>query len=528
MFLLIDNYDSFTYNLVQAFYALGLNPIVRKNDDPEILKLAKDPQLELVCISPGPGHPAEAGLCSQFLDNLNPQIPVLGVCLGHQILGLYGGGKISIAPLINHGKQSEITHNKEGIFEELSNPLLVGRYHSLIVEQTPQSQKVFTVTAYGPLGEAMALQYKDRPWVGLQFHPESILTPDGLSILANFPKMAGKKIKAKISQIIDTLALGKDLNEETAAQGFELLMDGKLTAAQAGAFLMGLRMKGETPLELDQAVKTVLARAVPVKSPSGKAIDIVGAGGDYKHTFNCSTAASLIMAGMGYKVVKHGNRAVSSTCGAGDILELLNFPIESDPEKAMSHADKCNFTFLFAPYFHPSFKNIGPTRKELGVRTLFNILGPMLNPSRPSYLLMGVPQAELVQIVAQTLAKSHWKKAAVIWGSGGYDEITAFGPAKIALIENGNVTEIDFDPARYGFTPGNPDELTVKNKEEALDTIKNILNNTAPKAQMDMVLLNLAFAIWLIEDSMTIEEAIKKGRGGMENKAGLRILQYVG
>lgn len=192
MFLLIDNYDSFTYNLVQAFYALGLNPIVRKNDDPEILELAKDPQLKRVCISPGPGQPSEAGFCLQFLARLNSRIPVLGVCLGHQILGLFGGGKIIIAPVINHGKQSEITHNKKGIFEDIPSPIQVGRYHSLIVEPTAQSENVFEATAYGPLGEIMALQYKDRPWVGLQFHPESVLTPDGLLILSNFSKIGDK------------------------------------------------------------------------------------------------------------------------------------------------------------------------------------------------------------------------------------------------------------------------------------------------------------------------------------------------
>lgn len=193
MFLLIDNYDSFTYNLVQAFYALGLNPIVRKNDDPEIFELAKNPKLKLVCISPGPGHPSDAGFCLQFLLSLNTAIPVLGVCLGHQVLGLFGGGKIRVAPVIMHGKQSEITHSKEGIFENIPNPLQVGRYHSLIVEPTIKSENVFAPTARGPLGEVMALQYKDRPWAGLQFHPESVLTPDGLRILSNFPKFGDKK-----------------------------------------------------------------------------------------------------------------------------------------------------------------------------------------------------------------------------------------------------------------------------------------------------------------------------------------------
>lgn len=525
MFLLIDNYDSFTYNLVQAFYTLGEMPMVLKNDNPEILAWAKNPELEKVCISPGPGHPAKAGLCPEFLRRLNPQVPVLGVCLGHQLLGLHAGAEVNVGPSINHGKQSEITHDGKGLFEGLPNPLKVGRYHSLVVR--PANKDAFTVTARGPEGEVMALQYNDRPWAGVQFHPESVLTPEGLELLANFPaKIGGKtKVKVEFPQILETLAKGEDLTAEMAAAGFAALMDGELTQAQAGAFLLGLRMKGESALELAHATRAALARSVPVPGLTGQCIDIVGTGGDGRNSFNCSTAAAFVMAGLGHRVVKHGNRAVSSTCGAADALEALGVPLESDPKAALALLEKSGFTFLFAPYFHPSFKNIGPMRKELGVRTLFNILGPMINPAKPSHLLMGVARPELVKLVADTLAQSPITRAAVVCGAGGYDEMTPMGPADIAIVENGQVSWLRFDPAEFGIESCDPEELTVHSREEAVESLREVLAGKGPKARLEMVALNVALALKLLEPEMPMAEAVARGLEGVYSGAGLRALE---
>ena len=188
MFLLIDNYDSFTYNLVQAFCKLGRRPVVLKNDDPAVLDAAADPSLEMVCISPGPGHPSAAGYCLEFLSRLDPRIPVLGVCLGHQVLGMFAGSEVVVGPVIMHGKTSDIPHCGTGLYAGVPNPMTVGRYHSLVVridEEHPNPR--IEVTSRGPLGEVMSMRYRDRPWVGVQYHPESILTPDGLALIGNFP-----------------------------------------------------------------------------------------------------------------------------------------------------------------------------------------------------------------------------------------------------------------------------------------------------------------------------------------------------
>lgn len=191
MFLLIDNYDSFTFNLVQAFQRLGKYPEVRKNDDASVLELAESGTLSAVCLSPGPSHPGHAGYCLEFLRRLPAEVPVLGVCLGHQILGAFAGAEIRRADRIMHGKSSSIEHNGEGLFAELPNPLVVGRYHSLVVDVDGAPEDVrnrLQVTARTAGGTVMAMRYADRPWHGVQFHPESVLTPEGEKLISHFPE----------------------------------------------------------------------------------------------------------------------------------------------------------------------------------------------------------------------------------------------------------------------------------------------------------------------------------------------------
>ncbi|MDD3310917.1 aminodeoxychorismate/anthranilate synthase component II [Pseudodesulfovibrio sp.] len=190
MFLLIDNFDSFTFNLVQAFQQLGADPVVIRNDREEVLELATSGKLARVCLSPGPSNPQNAGYCLEFLARLPKEIPVLGVCLGHQALGHFAGAPVRRADRIMHGKTSPVFHQGKGVFAGLPSPFEVCRYHSLIVP-AEQAADVIEVTARTDQDEVMGLQYKDRPWFGVQFHPESILTPDGPKLLANFFNVKG-------------------------------------------------------------------------------------------------------------------------------------------------------------------------------------------------------------------------------------------------------------------------------------------------------------------------------------------------
>ncbi len=190
MILLIDNYDSFTFNLVQVLQKMGVEPVVVRNSDSFIFE-ALEGNLEAVVISPGPGRPENAGLCLGLLNRLGSEVPVLGVCLGHQILGYFAGAEVRVADRIMHGKTSMVYHDQTGVYNNVSNPLEVCRYHSLVVEH--ENNLSFKVTARTEENEVMGLEFVDRPWIGVQFHPESILTPMGPRIVENFIIMAGVK-----------------------------------------------------------------------------------------------------------------------------------------------------------------------------------------------------------------------------------------------------------------------------------------------------------------------------------------------
>ena len=551
MFLLIDNYDSFTYNLVQAFGFLGHKPIVMSNDDPELLALATDPKLCRVCISPGPGHPDRAGLCLEFLQRLSPAIPVLGVCLGHQVLGRFAGVEVNVGPVIMHGKTSKIAHDGQGLFAGLPNPMCVGRYHSLVVN-AGDNHPEFTVTARAAEGEVMAMTYNDRPWAGIQFHPESILTPDGLRLLENFlfrfPNANGGKSPSRpetpgtaqtagnsgavveaapkneppvpLSRIFDAIGQREDLSEAMAKQIFSRLMDGDLSPAQAGAVLLGLRSKGETPVEMAMAAEAVLERAVHLSLPDNDFIDVVGTGGDGRSSFNCSTATALTLAGLGFPVVKHGNRSISSKCGSADVLERLGLPLDTPPREVAHVLEKKHFVFLFAPLYHPSFKHIMPIRKELGIRTIFNFLGPLVNPTRPRYRLIGVPTLEVLPLIAGALAHIGGSTSAVVYGAGGYDELTPIGPAHVVLVRGNTMEPLVIDPAQYGFAPCTPEDLVISGPKEGEAVLRQLLAGKGAQAMRDMVALNVGLSLFLLTSTPLVEcmekakRAVAEGVGG--------------
>lgn len=331
------------------------------------------------------------------------------------------------------------------------------------------------------------------------------------------------------STILETLATGVDLAPELAEAGFSRLMDGEMTSAQAGSFLMGLRMKGETPQELTEAVRAALARAVRVTGIDGPTIDIVGTGGDGRSSFNCSTATALTLAGMGHRVVKHGNRAVSSSCGAADAVEGLGLPLELDPEDVRALVARHNFAFLFAPRFHPTFRNVMPIRRELGVRTLFNLLGPLLNPARPSHMLLGVARTELLPLMARTLLLTGVRRAAVVHGAGGYDELTPLGPARVLLLSGdgegrGTLAELSVDPADYGIAPCTPEELAVPDRDTAVRVLRDLLSGGGPAPMRDMLVLNVGMALHLLEPDMPLADAMTAARLALAAGAGGKVL----
>ncbi len=306
---------------------------------------------------------------------------------------------------------------------------------------------------------------------------------------------------SEFKEILECLARGENLSEELAGFAFGSLFAGELGPAQCGAFLMGLRAKGETPEELACGVRKALEQARLAPGLSGPRIDTCGTGGDNRGSFNCSTAVALYLADMGYQVVKHGNRAVSSSSGSADVLETLGlFDPELKPGDVAAELTKRNFVFLFAPAYHPAFAHVMPVRRELGMRTLFNLMGPLLNPARPTHQLLGVPAPGFLPLMAEALRLTGVARAAVVHGAGGYDELTTFGPSEMYTVTPEGIEKTVLDPAALGFGPSSPDEVRVSGKEEAVEVLKKVLAGEGPAAMQDMVSVNLAMCLHLLSD----------------------------
>ena len=315
-----------------------------------------------------------------------------------------------------------------------------------------------------------------------------------------------------IRDVLKKIANGQSLTEEESFECFSSLFDGNIELPQAGAFLFGLKIKKEAPSELTGAVKAALKRANLVEINNGKTIDTCGTGGDGKNSFNCSTAVALFLADMGYKVVKHGNRAISSKCGSADILEKLNIPFPKTKADVESMLNKYNFAFLFAPFFHPSFKNVAPIRKSLGVPTIFNLMGPLLNPARPKYQLVGVADENMINTIAHVLKGLGVEKAAVVHGAEGFDEISPCGTSKILFIDKEKIESSFIDPRDFDMELADPKDLVCNSEEESLKVMKEILTGKAPSAIKNMVSLNLGVCLFLLEKDVSLKECIEEAK----------------
>ncbi|MCK9239362.1 anthranilate phosphoribosyltransferase [Desulfocurvus sp.] len=327
-----------------------------------------------------------------------------------------------------------------------------------------------------------------------------------------------------MADVLELLAYHKDLPEEMAAEAFARLMDGTMTPAQAGSFLMGLKTKGETARELAAAVRAALRHARAVPGLSGPRIDTCGTGGDGSCSFNCSTATALVLAGLGHDVVKHGNRSVTSTCGSADALEALGLSLTTEPEAVAGELVARHFAFLFAPGYHPAFKHIMPVRREIGCRTLFNLLGPLLNPARPTHQLLGVGVPGFAPRMAKALALTGVSRACVVHGAGGFDELTPFGVNSVVWVRDGWLREEELDPQALGLARHNPRDVAVPHRQAAVDVLRELLEGGGPQAMRDMLVLNVAVCLHLLDAAPDLPAAVEQARAAVAAGVGRALI----
>ena len=564
MILLIDNYDSFSYNVYQLTASVDPDVRVIRNDEMTVEEIeALKP--DRIILSPGPGKPADAGICEEVIRRFKGRIPILGICLGHQAICEVFGATVTYAKKLMHGKRSRIRLDTDSVlFQGMEREITVARYHSLAAapDTMPETLKV---TALTEDGEIMAVEHAEYPVYGVQFHPESVLTPDGAAIMENFVRRAGKKpgenmtagegagthgkdpvgITADAPAAIQTsaengkgrekmigeailkLTKKEDIGYEMAKEVMNEIMGGIATDVQKSAYLTALSMKGETIEEITGSAEAMRSHALPV-TPDREVLEIVGTGGDGSNSFNISTTAALIISAAGVPVAKHGNRAASSKSGAADCLEALGVNIVLEPEQAEKLIREAGICFFFAQKYHAAMKYVGPIRKELGIRTVFNILGPLTNPAKPSMQVMGVYDESLLESMAHVLSNLGVKKGMVVYGRERLDEISICGPTAVCAFHNGQFKSYTITPEEVGLKCYGKGELLGGTPKENAEITRAILQGTQKGAKRDAAVINAAAALFVAGKTTSLKEAVKLAEETIDSgKANAKLDEFI-
>lgn len=323
--------------------------------------------------------------------------------------------------------------------------------------------------------------------------------------------------------LLEKLRRHEDLTSAEAGEAMGAIMDGLAQPAHIAGLLMALALKGERPAEMVGLARAMRARAMPVPGPPREAFDTCGTGGDGAHTFNVSTAAALVVAGAGVTVAKHGNRAVSSRCGSADVFEALGVNLEAPADAVVRALDRARLAFFFAPAWHPSMRHAGPTRKELGVRTAFNLLGPLTNPAGATRQLVGVSRPEHTELVARTLGELGTDRAWVVHGAGGLDELSTLGHTKVSELRFGTVNTFYVHPVDVGLPVATRDDLAGGSAADNAKAIEDLLAGTGGPRR-DIALFNAAASLLIAGCASSLADGLARAAQSLESGAAADVL----
>lgn len=505
---ILDNFDSFVYNLVDEFRGYENTKVaVYRNSVPAETIFAKMSAVEnpVLVISPGPGNPNEAGCLMRLIALCHRKFPILGICLGHQAICQYYGGSVVPASEIMHGKSSLIEHNAEGPFAAFPSPMPFARYHSLVGAKLPPSLEV--IAHYRDL--PMAVMNRADRVIGFQFHPESIMSPRGSELLKNALAFITQEDRRGNTQtILNQLYNKENLNKNHASELFNEIIRGNVEPLSLAGALMALKLKGETPEEISGAADALLANAKPFPRPDYAFGEIVGTGGDGVGTINISSTAALVAASMGVKIAKHGNRSVSSKTGSSDLLKALGIDTDLSPEAARESLDKNNFCFMRAPLYHSGMRFAMPVRQSLKTRTIFNVLGPLINPAHPTFTVLGVYSPALLKPMSEALKRLGYQRALVVFGEG-LDEMAIHGKTQIVeLCGNGELREYSIVPEDVGLQTFPLESVLGGNPEENRAISEKILRGNGEPAQNAIVALNTGALLYLNGTAKTLRDGV--------------------
>lgn len=503
MYMIIDNYDSFTYNIYQELCVLtGEEVRVLRNDAVSVEEIASLHPRGII-LSPGPGVPEDAGISVDLIRRFAGQVPILGICLGHQAIATAFGGSIVPAKRIVHGKTESIRLDGKGLFRGIPRESTFTRYHSLIVDPVSLPQEL-EITAWSTDDEIMGLRHRTLMIEGVQFHPESVSSEQGRKVLANFINY--KRQPADMHTLLEKVLSGRDLSIPEAHDFMDELTDGNLSESHIAAFLIGLTMKGIVPEEIVGCASTLREKQRSIDSDTAVA-DTCGTGGDGLHTFNISSLTALTAAACGVPVAKHGNRAVSSRSGSADFYTQMGIRIDLPPEQTAELLRQTGFGFLYAPIFHGAMRHAAPVRKQLGVKTIMNLLGPLVNPARAACQLIGVFDNQYCLTMAKAAKMLGCRRVMVVHGQDGQDEISVTSPSRIVYIdENDRILDYEFDPRDLGIPRFSLQELTGGTPEGNAAVAEDLLSGTGPRALREAVAVNSGAVLFLHGAAGSLEE----------------------
>lgn len=313
-----------------------------------------------------------------------------------------------------------------------------------------------------------------------------------------------------MSDTIERLFEAAPLSVREAEAAFDRFMDGSATPVEMAAMLTALRIRGETATEIAGGVRALQKAMVPVELDAERAVDTCGTGGGELTTFNISTAAAFVAAGGGVRVAKHGNRSFTSGCGSADLLERLEIPIEIDAAAATRVFEDAGIVFLYAPAFHPAMRHVGPVRRELGVTTIMNLLGPLANPARVRRQVIGVARPELLGLVGEALYELGHERALVVHGEPGIDELSPLGVTRIVQLDEREVRHYELSPEELGFSGHTTDELTGAGPEQSVELVTRVLRGDDRGGARAAVLLNAAATFWVAGEVETWPEGVRR------------------
>lgn len=532
MILLIDNYDSFVFNVAQYLGELTDEEVRTERNDQLTLAEIRALKPSRIVLSPGPKHPKDSGICLEILKEIT-DIPILGICLGHQAFGLVHGSTIKRLEVPLHGKTSvlTITEPQSVLFKGLPQQFNVMRYHSLYVDKDTLPQELI-ITALSDDGVIMALQHKTKPIHSIQFHPESFFTEYGKNILKNFlvgtqavqsVQNTQEKAKAYANEVfkaaLKKLQENQSLGDSDFKQICEVLHSKQYDIVQLGALLVLISEKSLYPESLTAFVSNILAYSTTFADPRPM-IDLCGTGGDGLKTINISTTVAFIVAALGVKVAKHGNRSVTSQSGSTDVLGELGIAMESNLIKQLDSLEKNGLAFFHAPFFHNLVGEVREVRQRLGIRTVFNVLGPLLHPNtKLKYQLVGLYHEPVMRLYAETLQLLGREHALVVRGNDGLDEISICDETKIVEVKGKQILEYTIAPEMFGFKRAFHADIQGGTPTENAEILRHTLKGEERGAKADIVILNAMFALYTAnvvkhpaEAKPLIEEALRSGK----------------